>query len=129
MQLGAGKDVLRIVALNVIYFDAQLSETQYADVHVGQPVDVHVDALPGSSFRGTISKIFPVASATARSFTVRVTIANIGNKLRPNLFARGQITTAVHSNALIVPREAVLDINGSNGHVFIAATAALRSVK
>jgi HlyD family secretion protein len=121
MQLGAGKDVMRIVALSTIYFDAQLSENQYAQVHVGQPVDVRVDAVPGVRFAGTVSKIFPVASATARSFTVRITLSNEGGKLRPNLFARGEITLATHRNALVVPREAVLDINGSTGHVFVVA--------
>lgn len=119
MQLGAGKDAMRIVALNTIYFDAQLSEGQYAQVRVGQPVDVRVDALPNAAFKGTIAKIFPVASATARSFTVRITIPNTNNQLRPNLFARGSITTAVHKNAVIVPSEAVLNNTGKEGRLFV----------
>ncbi len=121
VQLGAGKDVMRIVALKTIFFDAQLSETQYASVHIGQPVDVFVDALPGTKLVGTVGKIFPVASATARSFTVRITLPNDNNKLRPNQFARGQITLATHRAALTVPREAVLDVNGGTGHVFLVA--------
>jgi len=121
IQLGAGKDVMRIVALSTIYFDAQLSETQYTHVRVGQRVDVHVDAVPGTAFQGTVSKIFPVASPTARSFTVRITLSNESGKLRPNLFARGQITLATHTDAMVVPREAVLDSTGSTGHVFIVS--------
>ncbi len=121
MQLGAGKDVMRIVALNTIYFDGQLSETQYSQVHAGQAVDVRVDAIPGVKYAGVISKIFPIASPTARSFTIRIALSNAAGKLRPNLFARGQIMLATHTNALVAPRDAVLDINGTTGHVFVAA--------
>jgi membrane fusion protein (multidrug efflux system) len=121
MQLGAGKDVLRIVALkNAIYFDAQLSETQIAQIRTGQPVAVMVDAQNTAPFRGVVAKIFPVASPTARSFTVRIAISDEGKNLRPNQFARGQITLATHQNATIVPREAVLDINGETGRIFVA---------
>ena len=119
VQIGAGKDIMRIVALNTIYFDGQLSETQFAQVRVGQPVDVRVDAVPGAKYAGIVSKIFPVASATARSFTIRITLSNSGGRLRPNLFARGQITLATHRDAIVAPREAVLDINGTSGHVFV----------
>jgi HlyD family secretion protein len=120
MQLGAGKDVMRIVALhNSIYFDAQLSETQSAQVRIGQPVTVTVDSQPGTPLRGLVAKIFPVASPTARSFTMRITIASEGKLLRPNQFARGRITLAAHPHAIVVPREAVLDVNDSTGRVFV----------
>lgn len=131
MQLGAGKDVMRIVDLKSVYFDAQLSESQYAGVSSGQVVDVTIDALPGRTFQGTVSKIFPVASSTARSFTVRIKLNNEGNALRPQMFARGQIVLATHRNAVLVPREAVLDSVGSQGRVFLAVNnkAVERKVK
>jgi HlyD family secretion protein len=132
MQVAATKpDVMRIVALESIYFDAQLSETQYAEVRMGQPVTINVDALPGHVFRGIVSKIYPVASSTARSFTVRISLKNDGNMLRPQMFARGQIVLATHPNAILIPRVAVLDYNGNSGRVFVNANgqAAERHIK
>jgi HlyD family secretion protein len=119
-QVGAGKDVMRIVSLRDIFFDALLSETQFAQVRVGQPVRVTVDALPGRTFQGRVSKIFPVASATARSFTARISIRNEGDLLRPQAFARGQIVLDRHPNALLVPRLAVLDVQNGEGKLFVA---------
>jgi RND family efflux transporter MFP subunit len=119
-QMTAGKDVVRIVALDSIYFDAQLSETQYAQIRIGQPVAITIDALPGRTFKGAVSKIFPVASSSARSFTVRISIRNEGNVLRPQMFARGQILLAEHPRAVLVPRDAVLDFSGTTGRVFVA---------
>ncbi len=115
----AKPDVMRIVSLNNIYFDAQLTEAQFSEVRVGQSVAVTVDARPNKTFQGTVAKIFPVASAQARSFTVRITLQNMGSLLRPQMFARGRIVLATHPNALVVPRDAVLDSNGSSGRVYV----------
>lgn len=120
MQVAVAKpDVMRIVSLNNIYFDAQLTEAQFSEVRVGMPVAVTVDARPGKTFQGTVAKIFPVASAQARSFTVRITMVNEGNLLRPQMFARGRIVLATHPNARVVPRDAVLDPNGDSGRVYV----------
>ena len=120
MQVAVTKpDVLRIVSLNNIYFDAQLTEAQFSEVRVGMSVAVTVDARPGKTFQGTVAKIFPVASAQARSFTVRIALVNDGNLLRPQMFARGRIVLATHPNAHIVPRDAILDPNGSSGRVYV----------
>ncbi len=120
MQIAVAKpDVLRIVSLNNIYFDAQLTEAQFSEVRVGQAVTVTVDARPGKTFQGMVAKIFPVASAQARSFTVRITLQNEGSLLRPQMFARGKIVLATHANALVVPRDSVLDSNGNSGRVFV----------
>ena len=124
MQLAITKpDVMQIVSLNSMYFDGQLSQSQYAEVHVGQPVIVMVDALPGRELKATITRIFPVASINARSFTVRVTINNTAGQLRPQMFARGKVTLGTHSHAVVVPREAVIDMqdNGTKrtGSIFL----------
>lgn len=120
MQISAAKpDVLRIVSLNNIYFDAQLTEAQFSEVRVGMAVAVSVDARPGKTFQGTVAKIFPVASAQARSFTVRITLVNEGNLLRPQMFARGRIVLTTHPNARVVPRDGVLDTNGDSGRVYV----------
>jgi RND family efflux transporter MFP subunit len=118
-QAGPAQPVARIVGLNTIYFDAQISEAQYSEIRVGQPVKVYVDALPKLTFRGAVSRIFPVASSVARSFTARISLANKGTMLRPQMFARGEIKFAGHANALLVPRSAVLSRSVDAGRVFI----------
>ncbi len=119
MQVGAGKDVMRIVALNSIYFDAQLPEALYTKVTVGKSVQVDISAFPGRKFTGIVGKVFPVASSAARSFTVRVRLINEGNVLRPQMFARGEVTLETHRNTILVPRDAVLDNTGATGRVFL----------
>jgi len=106
-QVGGGAALVRIVAPGSVYFQASVPESQYADVGVGQPVDVTVDALSGESFRGRVSRVFPVASAATRSFTLRVDFQGDG-RLRPQMFARGRIVVGTHSRATVVPKDAVI---------------------
>jgi HlyD family secretion protein len=119
MQLGAGKDVMRIVSLTNVFFDAQLPEVQFAQVNPGQVVEVTIDALGGRHFQGAVSKIYPVASTQARSFTARIQLKNEANLLRPQMFARGRIVLATHPRAILIPHDAVLDVNGDTGRVFV----------
>ena len=120
-QLTTAKgDVVRIVGLNSIYFDASLSETQYSKIQVGQPVAVNVYALPSKNFKGKVDKVFPVASAS-RSFTVRISLVNEGNQLRPQMFASSKITVNQRNNVVVVPREALLDIKANKAHIFLNA--------
>lgn len=119
-QIGITKpDVLRIVDLNSIYFDAQLPEALYSKVTAGKTVTVTVSAFPARPFKGIVSKIFPVASSAARNFTVRIALPNEGNVLRPQMFARGEIVLDTHAQAVLVPRDAVLDNSGTAGRVFL----------
>ena len=119
-QMGIAKpDVMRIVDLGSIYFDAQLPEALYSKVTAGKTVSVTVSAFPTRPYKGIVSKIFPVASSTARNFTVRIQLPNEGNTLRPQMFARGEIVLDTHARAVLVPRDAVLDNSGTAGRVFL----------
>ena len=120
MQVVTAKaDVMRIVSLKNLYFDAVLSETQYSRIRPSQPVTVSINALPGRTFQGTVYRIFPVASA-ARSFTARIVVRDEGQALRPQMFATGTIVVATHPNAIVVSRDAVLEQADNAGHVMLA---------
>lgn len=120
-QIGGGGSVMRIVNPNTVYFQAILSESQFAQARLGQSVDVRVDALPDIPFQGTITRILPVASTAARSFTVRVDLKRPDPRLRPQMFARGNILLDTHRQATVVPKDAVLfDPVNNTARVFVA---------
>lgn len=104
--MGSGS-ILRIVAPKSVYFQASVSETQVAEVGVGQSVQVTVDALPGRTFNGSVTRILPVASSAARSFTLRVDFPTDA-ALRPQMFARGRILLDTHRGTVLVSKDAVI---------------------
>ncbi|GIV01510.1 MAG: hypothetical protein KatS3mg015_0340 [Fimbriimonadales bacterium] len=103
-----GTPVATIVSLNGLYFDAQVSETDVAQVRPGQPVTVRVDALPSREFRGSVIAINPVGAELGRMFSVRVGLSDPEKVLRPGMFATGEIQLEVIPNSLVIPREAIL---------------------
>lgn len=74
----------------------------------GQSAAIRFDALPGRQYTGKIERMEPAADPQSRQFTVRIRVANEEGRLRPGTFARVTLETQKASNALVVPREAVL---------------------
>src|SRR5258708_19100023 len=80
--------------------------------------DVSVDALPGTKYRGRLSRVLPVASS-ARSFLVRIDITP-DKRMRPQMFARGSILIDTHANTTLISKDAVLfDASSNRNRVFI----------
>lgn len=101
--VGAGTPILRVVALDAVYFEPTVSEREIGRIDVGRTVDVTVAAYPGATFRGEVTRIYPAASEKSRSFPVRIALANPGGKLRPQMYAQGRILAESHADAVQVP--------------------------
>ncbi|MGQ9880362.1 MAG: efflux RND transporter periplasmic adaptor subunit [Armatimonadota bacterium] len=124
---GAGTPLVRIVNLNAIFFEARVSEMDVRYVRMGQPVSVSVDAYPGKTFRGVVSRIYPVGSEGSRDFVVRVDMRNEGGLLKPQMFARGEILVDVHRNVVLIPKDALITQDGKQV-VFIVQEGVARRV-
>ncbi len=114
------QSIAQVIALDTVYFEAQINEQDVANVRQGQPVQITLDAYPGRSFSGKIARLSPTGSATGRTFSARVEIPNAGGILRPGLFARGAVVTASYPNSVTAPIEALLrsDENTTEARLF-----------
>ncbi len=61
----AGAELAVAYDLSAVRVTARIDETAIGDVHVGQPVDIHVDAYPDVTFAGN-STLIPGMSVTVR---------------------------------------------------------------
>jgi len=61
--LPAGQPLVQVVDLTSLYVTAYVEETRINDVHTGQGVDVNIDAVSGTTFHGTVSRILPTAAS------------------------------------------------------------------
>lgn len=62
-----GEPLLTLVPLDDIYIEANFRETQLANVDVGQPVDIEIDALPGVQLKGHVESL---GAASGASFSL-----------------------------------------------------------
>jgi len=61
--LPAGQPLAQVVDLTSLYVTAYVEETRINDVHTGQGVDVTIDAVSGTTFHGTVTRILPTAAS------------------------------------------------------------------
>jgi HlyD family secretion protein len=113
---------MTIADMSVITAEVRVDETDIVNVHLGQPADVTIDAIPHKIFRGTVSEIGDNAivrstgvatsqatttSEEAKDFKVVVTLTDPPQDLRPGLSSTAKITTANRDNVLSVPIQAL----------------------
>ncbi len=89
-----------------------ISEIDYTKVHRGDKVDVTVDAFPGRTFRGEISRIYPTIDPATHTFTAEIVVPNRDKALRPGMFARVRVLFGVN-RSVVVPDAAIVKQTGS----------------
>lgn len=94
-----------------------ISESEYSKVKKGDSVEITAEAVPGKTFYGKVSRIYPTIDPATRTFTVEVVVNNNYKTLRPGMFVRVTVNFGT-SNNVVVPDVAVVKQQGS-GERFI----------
>ena len=89
-----------------------ISESDYSKVKKGDSVEITADAIPGKTFYGKITRIYPTIDPATRTFTVEVVVDNNYKTLRPGMFARVTIKFGTNNN-VVIPDVAVVKQQGS----------------
>ena len=150
IQNAPGSTLMTIADMSIITAEVKVDETDIVNVHLGQPAEVMIDAIPKKIFHGTVSEIgdnaivrssgvstsqSTSASEEAKDFKVVVNLSDAPLDLRPGLSTTAKITTATRSGALAVPiqaltlrtKEQIDQQNNAPGSVH-AATPAVQEV-
>ncbi len=108
--------IMRIVDNSRLEATLNAPEREIETLKTGQTVQLIVDALPGKTFEGRIDRVSPVVDSGSGTFRV-VCAFEGGGLLQPGMFARIRINYDQRANALVIPRNAVLE-DGSEPAVF-----------
>jgi len=107
--------LLTISDLSVIQTKVQVDETDVVRLHLGDSVEVTIDAFPDTTFIGRVTKVSNSAILTAASavggaqsdravdYEVEITLANPPSEVRPDLSATARIVTDTRKQALAIP--------------------------
>jgi RND family efflux transporter MFP subunit len=87
---------------------AEVDEEDIPRVHVGQKVVLRADAISGRVFDGEVSDITPRGDPVARSYRVRVKLADPG-PFRVGMTVDANLVVAERDNALLVATTAIKD--------------------
>ena len=106
--LKEGDSVVTIVDLDPLEISFQVPEKYKTNFFTGMETLLSVDSYPGSTFKGEIFFISPQVDVENRTFHVKARVDNGRSLLNPGMFARVEVITGVHENALTVPWESVI---------------------
>ena len=106
--------LMTIADLSVVLAKVKVDETDVVRLHMGDSVQVSIDAFPDTTFTGRVSKISNSAQLTATAtaggstdravdFDVEITLDNPPADIRPDLSATAKIVTDTRKNALALP--------------------------
>ncbi|HSB09236.1 MAG TPA: efflux RND transporter periplasmic adaptor subunit [Blastocatellia bacterium] len=104
--------VMVIVNVDPMRVRLRVPEKMAAWVKTGQEVTVTVEAYPGRSFSGKISRINPSVDQQTRAFEVEALIDNREALLKPGFFVKATIPSSFVVEALSIPQDALLYVYG-----------------
>jgi len=102
----ACKKFCEVLDLNTMHLVFHLLETELSGIKTGQTVELTPFALPGESFRGTVTSINPAVDDKGM-IRITATVANPNHRLMDGMNARVLLKNTI-PNCLIIPKEAVL---------------------
>lgn len=111
-QVGPQSPMFTVQDLAALKLEGAVDAAGYARLAKNKEAQVMVDALPGQHFKGKVTLLSPSLDAQTRRAAVELEVDNSEGKLLSNMFAHADIVLGRLTNALVIPREAVLDAAG-----------------
>ena len=118
MRVMAGQRLFRVADLSTVWVEADIYERDLAQIRMGLPVSVTLDAYAGETFPGRTTYLYPTVNDTTRTAKVRVQLANPKGQLKPGMYANVEIRGA-NRPGLTVAANAIVD-SGKEQIVFVA---------
>lgn len=105
--------------LSYVWVICDVYENDLPDVHVGQTVDIRLNAYPDRVLKGTISNIGEILDPTIRTAKVRIEVPNPG-LMRVGMFAKATFYGLKKETHTAVPASAILHLRDRDW-VFVSA--------
>lgn len=114
----AGTPMLRLVSLEDMYIEADVSEAYLGEFETGDSVIVNFPSLD-KTIHSLISSVGQVINENNRTFEIQVRLPNDASLLRPNLLAVLEIQDYAQDSAIVVPTNLIQSDNQGD-YVFVA---------
>ncbi len=110
-SLDNSPNLFTIADLSQVWVLCDVYENDLANVHIGDPAQIELNAYPDRKFSGRVTNISKLLDANTRSAKVRIELANAQGLLRPNMFATVTFRSQGSRSRVVVPTTAVLRLH------------------
>ena len=105
--VSSGQTLVWLQALDPIWVDFPVPESQVGDFEVGAKIELTVDTYEDRVFEGEVEAFDARLSKDSRTLMVRGTFENPGRKLLPGMFAEVAVLAGEPKELVTVPRTAL----------------------
>ncbi|WP_026072480.1 efflux RND transporter periplasmic adaptor subunit [Nodosilinea nodulosa] len=117
-----GEAVLTLGDLSQVLVVIEVADSNLSNFSLGQSIGLTIDAFPGETFSGRVTRISPVADSTSRLLPIEITVDNPGSRIGSGLLARAT-GTGGQSKAVVVPESALENAENSDNQIFVVTRA------
>ena len=107
--------VVRIAQVSVLRLVLPIPESIAAQIHLGDPVKVHVQAL-NQDIQGKVSRFADALDVQTRTMETEIDCENRNGRLMPGMYTETVLSLQAKKNALTIPLQAVVR-NGDDATV------------
>jgi membrane fusion protein, heavy metal efflux system len=101
-------NLFTIADLSDVWIIANVYEADISNIRLGDEVRVTTLANPEKDYLGKIDKIYNVLDPSNRTMQVRISMQNVNNELKPEMFATIKVATKPGAKLLSVPSTAIV---------------------
>ena len=105
-----GTSPFTISDLSTVWIVCDVYENDLANVHVGDPADITLNAYPDRVLKGRVSNILPILDPTIRTGKVRIEVANPG-MMKVGMFVTATFHGLTEQTVAAVPASAILHLH------------------
>ncbi|MEA2543397.1 MAG: rane fusion protein heavy metal efflux system [Acidobacteriaceae bacterium] len=112
--ISTSTDAFVIGDLSRLWMLASVDAATLSKLHRGQDATVTVPDVPDATYSGKITNLGQEFDPTTRLIQVRIEVAHPDSRLRPEMLANAEFTTGAGTATLLVPQEAIQQVNGQD---------------
>ena len=90
-HVNKGMNLYHIADLNSLWIMADVYEYELPWIYMGQVVEITAQSMPGLTFSGKVTYIYPFFDTQTRTQKVQIEVANPTGRLRPGMYVTLQI--------------------------------------
>lgn len=111
-------ELYMLADLSKLWVFVDVYEYELPWVEKGDTAEITIAAVPGKTFTGKVTFIYPYMEKRSRTARVRLEFDNEDGLLKPDMFANVVLKGGKHLESIVVPTEALIR-SGSRTQIFI----------
>lgn len=100
--------IVTVMYVDTVRIFIDVPEPDVSFIKVGLPANIAVDALPGKTFAGRITRFSSSLNMATRTMRTAIDIPNSDHVLLPGMYAHVTLELEMHKDAIMVPAECLV---------------------